>query len=123
MDVLSRRLAFATATPSIEGEPGGVEDFGRKTVSRRAAAWVCIPPGTQSQVALAICPRPSVAARDDRILTLPLNSLLIQRPATWGTPLLPAASLPEQVAALEAVERQEFPEDQMVFELHMLRVI
>ncbi|HXZ43503.1 MAG TPA: hypothetical protein VEH53_01650 [archaeon] len=30
---------------------------------------------------------------------------------------------PEQVAALEAVERQEFPEDQMMFELHMLRVI
>ncbi len=36
---------------------------------------------------------------------------------------MPAASLPEQVAALEAVERQEFPEDQMMFELHMLRVI
>jgi hypothetical protein len=27
------------------------------------------------------------------------------------------------VAALEAVERREFPEDQMMFELHMLRVI
>jgi len=30
---------------------------------------------------------------------------------------------PEQVAALEAVERREFPDDQMMFELHMLRVI
>ncbi len=28
-----------------------------------------------------------------------------------------------QVAALEAVERREFPDDQMMFELHMLRVI
>jgi hypothetical protein len=30
---------------------------------------------------------------------------------------------PEQVAALEAMERHEFPEDQMMFELHMLRLI
>lgn len=30
---------------------------------------------------------------------------------------------PEQVAALEAVGRREFPDDQMMFELHMLRVI
>ena len=30
---------------------------------------------------------------------------------------------PEQVAALEAVERREFPDDQMMFELHVLRVI
>jgi len=30
---------------------------------------------------------------------------------------------PDQVAALEAVERREFPEDQMMFELHTLRVI
>jgi hypothetical protein len=30
---------------------------------------------------------------------------------------------PDQVAALEAVERHEFPDDQMMFELHMLRVI
>ena len=29
----------------------------------------------------------------------------------------------EQVTALEAVERHEFPDDQMMFELHMLRVI
>jgi len=28
-----------------------------------------------------------------------------------------------QVAALEEAERHEFPEDQMMFELHMLRVI
>ena len=30
---------------------------------------------------------------------------------------------PEQVAALETLERQEFPADQMLFELHMLRVV
>ncbi len=30
---------------------------------------------------------------------------------------------PGQVAALEDVERREFPEDQMLFELHMLRMI
>jgi hypothetical protein len=30
---------------------------------------------------------------------------------------------PEQVAALEAMERHDFPQDQMMFELHMLRVI
>lgn len=30
---------------------------------------------------------------------------------------------PNQVSALEATERHEFPEDQMMFELHMLRVI
>ena len=28
-----------------------------------------------------------------------------------------------QVATLEAVERREFPDEQMMFELHMLRVI
>jgi hypothetical protein len=27
------------------------------------------------------------------------------------------------VAALETLERQEFPQDQMMFELHMLRLI
>ena len=30
---------------------------------------------------------------------------------------------PEQLEALEAVERDEFPEDQMMFELHMLRIL
>jgi len=30
---------------------------------------------------------------------------------------------PDQVAALEAVEQREFPDDRMMFELHMLRVI
>jgi hypothetical protein len=30
---------------------------------------------------------------------------------------------PEQVATLEAMERHDFPQDQMMFELHMLRVI
>jgi len=30
---------------------------------------------------------------------------------------------PDQVAALEAIERREFPEDRMMFELHMLRLI
>jgi len=30
---------------------------------------------------------------------------------------------PEQMEALEAVERAEFPEDQMMFELHMLRIL
>ena len=30
---------------------------------------------------------------------------------------------PDQVAALETLERQEFPQDQMMFELHMLRLI
>jgi hypothetical protein len=30
---------------------------------------------------------------------------------------------PGQVAALEDVERREFSEDQMMFELHMLRLI
>jgi hypothetical protein len=30
---------------------------------------------------------------------------------------------PGQVAALETLERQEFPQDQMMFELHMLRLI
>ena len=30
---------------------------------------------------------------------------------------------PDQVATLEAVEWREFPDDQMMFELHMLRVI
>lgn len=29
----------------------------------------------------------------------------------------------DQVEALEAVERGEFPEDQMMFELHMLRML
>ncbi len=28
-----------------------------------------------------------------------------------------------QVAALEAVERREFPDDRMLFELHMLRLV
>lgn len=30
---------------------------------------------------------------------------------------------PEEVIALEAVERRDFPDDRMMFELHMLRVI
>ena len=30
---------------------------------------------------------------------------------------------PEQVAALETVERREFPDDQMMFELHVLRIM
>lgn len=30
---------------------------------------------------------------------------------------------PEQMAAIEALERREFPDDQMMFELHMLRVL
>lgn len=30
---------------------------------------------------------------------------------------------PDEVAALEAIERQEFPDDQMMFELHMLRLL
>ena len=30
---------------------------------------------------------------------------------------------PDQIAALEAIERQEFPDDQMMFELHMLRLL
>jgi hypothetical protein len=30
---------------------------------------------------------------------------------------------PDQLAALETLERREFPNDQMMFELHMLRVI
>ena len=30
---------------------------------------------------------------------------------------------PDQVAALEAIERQEFLDDQMMFELHMLRLL
>ncbi|MBI4574517.1 MAG: hypothetical protein HY713_14665 [candidate division NC10 bacterium] len=30
---------------------------------------------------------------------------------------------PDQVAGLEAVEQHEFPDDRMMFELHMLRVI
>jgi hypothetical protein len=29
----------------------------------------------------------------------------------------------EEVAVLETIERQEFPDDQMMFELHMLRLI
>ncbi len=30
---------------------------------------------------------------------------------------------PGQLAALEAIERREFPDDQMMFELHMLRLL
>lgn len=30
---------------------------------------------------------------------------------------------PDQLAALEAIERREFPDDQMMFELHMLRLL
>lgn len=30
---------------------------------------------------------------------------------------------PDQIAALEAVERREFPDDRMMFELHMLRAL